>query len=161
MQDLIGPLSTIAEYSIGLAGFTGIIAAISHFRESMRPLMQFRVINLLVTAFAPGFFSLMAMSMLYIGIAEDLSLRIVSGLMAIYLSCWAVWVIKKTPDGTHPVFRTLMWVPGLTNILMQGTATTLNLSNLDGYFLAGLVLLLLQGAITFCSLVMMVLIKDD
>ena len=39
-MDLFDSLSTLAEYSIGLAGFTGIITAIANFGEEQVELEQ-------------------------------------------------------------------------------------------------------------------------
>jgi len=83
--DLFDSLSTLAENLIGLAGFTGIIAAIANFGEEQVELEQFRLTNLLFTALAPGFFSLITICLLYFEYSDELAIRISSEMRIIYL----------------------------------------------------------------------------
>jgi len=157
MQDILDPLSTIAEFSIGLAGFTGIVAALVRFGEDMRPLVEFRFTNLLITAFAPGFFSLLTISLAIIGVSEILSLQISIALLLIYLLTWMGWAAMKTPPGVHPLFRLLMWSIALSNIGILATALIIEPEHIIGYYVAGLSLILLNGAIVFTGLALLTL----
>jgi hypothetical protein len=55
-------LSTIVEFSIGLAGFSGVIAAMSR-NAGWSELEKFRVVNLLQAALAPAFLSFAALGL--------------------------------------------------------------------------------------------------
>lgn len=48
----------IIEFSIGLAGFSGIVAALLQTKSGLRGADRFRTINLLILALSPGFVSL-------------------------------------------------------------------------------------------------------
>ncbi|MDH5738009.1 MAG: hypothetical protein OEZ23_06840 [Gammaproteobacteria bacterium] len=156
-QELLDPLSIIAEFSIGLAGFAGIVAALSHFKEEMRELVEFRFANLLITAFAPGFFALMTISLSIIGVDALLNLQISKGLLLLYLLSWMGWAAIKTPPGVHPLFRLLMWSIGLLNICLLTYSLMNNADNSLGYYMAGLSLILLNGAIVFTGLALLTL----
>jgi hypothetical protein len=153
-MNILDPLSTIAEFSIGLAGFTGIIAVVANFNDSELEIVKFRISNLLVTAFAPGFFSLITICMVFIGLAEDIAIRSSSALLVIYLLCWTVWVIGNTPDNINSTFRRAMWTSAMLNLLLQLAIITTLLANPIGFYLLGLVILLLQGAAVFSALAM-------
>jgi len=153
-MNILDPLSTIAEFSIGLAGFTGIIAVVANFKDSELEVIRFRISNLLVTAFAPGFFSLITICMLFLGLAEVSAIRSSSGLLVIYLLSWTLWVIGNTPDNINKTFRLSMWSSSLLNLGLQLAIVTTLLANPIGYYLLGLVILLLQSAAVFSALAM-------
>lgn len=157
MQDIIDPLSVIAEFSIGLAGFTGIVAALSHVNEGVRVLIHFRFANLLIAAFAPGFFALLTISLSYMGIEATSLLKMSSlGLMG-YVIFWLAWAAVNSPPGIHPAFKAIMWTLGFINIFMQGTASYLQLEELGGYYLLGLIIMLFQAAFLFSALALLTL----
>jgi hypothetical protein len=85
MDNYFETLGTIVEFSIGLAGFIGIVAVVRQFRGIDSNLAQFRFKNLLVTAFVPGFFALPAMTLASFEVDDFSSLRYASGAFATFL----------------------------------------------------------------------------
>ena len=61
---------------------------------------MFRFTNLLITAFAPGFFCILSYLLIYSGISDLLSIRASSGLLLIYLGAWLVLVVRTTPTNS-------------------------------------------------------------
>ena len=162
MNDITDPLSTVAEFSIGLAGFTGIIAAVSRGADADVALQRFRFMNLLITAFAPGFFAMFTICLIYLGVSEGLTLRISAVLLALYLCCWAAFVARNVPSrGVNPLLSGFLWVSSLSNIALQLAAAIFVFSKASGLYMLGLVVLLLQAAVIFAMLALATLRADE
>jgi hypothetical protein len=58
-------LSTVIEFSIGLAGFSGVVAAMGR-NAGWSELERYRVVNLLQAALAPAFLSFAALGLAYL-----------------------------------------------------------------------------------------------
>ena len=153
MSDIIDPLGTIAEFSIGLAGFAGIVAALSRSSHDQLELRLFRFTNLLITAFAPGFFSILSICLIYSGVETIQSIQVSSFALLLYLGAWMILIVKTTPAKSVGRFILFfMWTLAITNILLQATNLVSPNINLVGFYLFGLLVLLLQAAIVFSAL---------
>ncbi len=74
-------LQLVVEASLGLAGFAGVVNALSVRREAtLASLVRLHLVNLLSTSFSAMFLSLGALGMLSAGLEERLVWRIVSGM---------------------------------------------------------------------------------
>ena len=73
-------LETTAEVAIGLAGFSGIVAAVIGSRASVRwsPIQKFRLIELLRTSFGAVVFSLFPLILLSAGVSNSTSWLVAS-----------------------------------------------------------------------------------
>ena len=153
MREIIEPLGIIAEFSIGLAGFTGIIAAITSASTGRAELQIFRFSNLLITAFAPGFFAILTICLVYAGMIDQQAIRLSSTMLLIYLCSWTIFVFKYMSRGS--IKRSMgyfMWVFSLLNLVLQMTNIVAPAINLVGFYLFGLFVLLLQAAVVFSVL---------
>ena len=157
-RKVIEPLSIIAEFSIGLAGFAGIIAAV---RRDSDPVLQFRFAILLVTAFTPGFFSLLTISLDYLAVAQSTNVRISSGLLFIYLGLFILSAYLKLPRGLPVAMVVFMFVAVMVNMILQGINVAQLSPNAFGLYLSGLVIFLLQGAAVFSILAITALRASD
>lgn len=159
MNEFTEPLGTFAEFSIGIAGFAGIIAAFTS-SQGGRELRLFRFRNLLITAFAPGFLSILTICFIYSGMSQALSVRISSAVLLVYLLAWAVLVVKTMPAGaTARMMTYFMWSASLANMAFQ--VVSLNTFTYSaGWYFFGLFLLLLQAAVVFASMALDTLMGD-
>jgi hypothetical protein len=150
-------LATIAEFSIGLAGFAGIVAALARYHHSELALVRFRLANLLVSSFAPGFFALLTFGLVSGGMEIGTALRASSSGLAVGLLLWAVLVHTRKPAQLSRPLLVAMSAVTTVNLLVQ-LASVAGLTGMPAAsYLIGLMLLLLQGAAVFVVLVMDVL----
>jgi hypothetical protein len=153
-HDFLDFLGTITEFSIGLAGFAGIVAALGTYNRSELAVVRFRLSNLLVSSFAPGFFSMLTFVLIYGAMEVDTAIRVSSGALAVYLCGWAVFAYSSKPGRLSRVILVTMSAATVINVAVQ-LAAAAGLSPLPVVsYLSGLILLLLQGAAVFVVLVM-------
>ena len=154
-------LAAIAEFSIGLAGFTGIVAVFADKRESFRPSEQFRVSNLLLISFTPGFISLFVMAVLHAGIPVSASIRLGSGVLAAFIFMLVTKALlsysRMTAEERQQLSAVVWWVTmilGSINFLAQLANVVIGPLFDSGILLLGLSATLLISAMTFFVLVM-------
>ncbi len=156
MTDIIEPLGMIAEFSIGLAGFTGIIAAL--FANRATPIVHFRFVNLLLTSFAPGFFALFTIAALYTGLPVETAMRLFSAALILYIIAWGAYVSRKLPvlaetdGGVNQRITRAFKTVAMGNVLLQLLNTLVAPASAAGIYILGLILLLLTGAVQFGTL---------
>jgi hypothetical protein len=154
-------LAAIAEFSIGLAGFTGIVAVFADKRESFRPSEQFRVSNLLLISFTPGFISLFVMALVHAGIGMPVSVRAGSGVLAAFIFVLVTKALlsylRMTEEERRQLSAVVWWVTmilGSINFVAQMANLVIGPLFDSGILLLGLSATLLISAMTFFVLVM-------
>lgn len=153
-------LAAIAEFSIGLAGFTGIVAVFADKRESFRQSEQFRVGNLLLISFTPGFISLFVIALLHAGIGDADSIRAGSGVLGALIFILVTKALlsysRMSVEERRQLSAVVWWVTmilGSINFLAQ-LANVISGPYFDsGILLLGLAATLLISAMTFFVLV--------
>ena len=162
MNDSFG---IIAEFSIGLAGFSGIVALIGNVSVRIH---RFRVANLLKTAFTPGFCALLGLVLLHLGQQVEQVIRITSavlGLAVLLNIVTALRSIRYFDESTRMLLnRKIFWVNIVTyslNILAQFFNSFVVTEYAEAILLGGLVHQLLSGAITFSLLVGVILSERE
>jgi hypothetical protein len=157
-------LGIICEFSIGLAGFTGIVAIFANSQRQVGAAVRFRITNLLVSAFTPGFFALLVISLLQLGVVQETAVRSGSALFAASILAWALLSTRtrsRLPaTDRRQLSNFIYWFTAavaLTNATTQLLAAVAILGHRPGVLVAGLSAMLLLGAITFAALVMQVL----
>ncbi|NKB33725.1 MAG: hypothetical protein GKR91_11560 [Pseudomonadales bacterium] len=163
-MDIVDALSTVAEFSIGLAGFTGIIAIFANSRERIGGALRFRITNLLILSFAPGFFALITIGMVYFFGSEETPIRVNSfglaffTLLALYRAFNAR---KKIPEEERRILSNFFWtfniIIVLTNFVAQLVNVIVTSQYSAGILLFGLIAILLVAAITFCMIVFQIM----
>ncbi|MCR9055125.1 MAG: hypothetical protein NXI26_24980 [bacterium] len=160
MDGFTDHLGVLAEFSIGLAGFTGIIAALT---KNADEIIQFRFQNLLASSFAPGFFALIVIGGNYLNVSQSLVLVFSSALLAVYIVAFAVIGMmrsRKLPFGSEglslPILR-LFAFTGFVVLVLQILGLLFLTEQRQGFFFYGLVLVLFQGAVSFIALALSVL----
>ncbi|MFT7141315.1 MAG: hypothetical protein ACJAYE_003472 [Candidatus Azotimanducaceae bacterium] len=161
---MIDTFSMICEFSIGLAGFTGIVAIFSGDEIAVSPVIRFRVRNLLLCAFVPGFFGLSALGLIDFGVSTQLVAFYGSIAIFAFLSIWGPLSgleTRRFPEESKQELDKIIFV-------FTGSAIVFNLavqaygflfSDGLGIFVGGLILLLFQGAVFFGALIFQLLDK--
>ena len=151
----------IAEFSIGLAGFSGIVALIGNVPIKIH---RFRVSNLLKTAFIPGFCALLGLVLLHLGQQVEQVIRFTSatlGLAVLLFLVTALRSIRYFDESARLLLnRRILWFNIVTislNMLAQFFNSFVVTVYAEAILLGGLVHLLLSGAITFSSIIGLIL----
>ncbi len=161
---MFDPLGIVCEFSIGLAGFTGIVAIFANSKDRVNSAIVFRIRNLLFSTFAPGFFALLVISLSAAEVPDILAVRIASGLFGLFLVYWLEFVSrsrrKVQSSDRYLLSSRIFWfstISGIANALGQFANAFFILDAAVGIFVGGLVVMLLYGATTFAALVMQVM----
>jgi hypothetical protein len=164
---MIDPLGIVVEFSIGLAGFTGIVAIFANSQRTVSAAVRFRITNLLFTAFAPGFFSLLVISLLQLGVSGEIAVRAASALFAASILTWAMLATRsrsRLPASDRRLLSNFIYwftaAVALSNASAQVLGALAILANPAGVLVAGLSAMLFLGAVTFAALVMQVLGRE-
>ena len=154
MNDSFG---IIAEFSIGLAGFSGIVALVGH---SPGKIHRFRVSNLLKTAFTPGFCALLGLVLMHLDQPVEDVIRFTSavlGLVVLLSLVGALRSIRNFDESARLILnKGIFWFETVTyslNILAQFFNSFIVTDYAAAILTGGLIHLLLSGAITFSSIV--------
>jgi hypothetical protein len=164
---MIDSLGIVCEFSIGLAGFTGIVAIFANSQRTVSAAVRFRITNLLFTAFSPGFFSLLVISLLQLGVPGDTAVRAASALFAASILTWAMFATRsrsRLPASDRRLLSNFIYwftaAVAVSNTLAQVLGALSILANPAGVLVAGLSTMLFLGAVTFAALVMQVLGRE-
>jgi len=112
----LNALTPLAELFIGIAGFSGIIVALSGASIASDPLDRFRVVALLFVALGGAFFAVVPLVLNDTGVPLKRTWVLASGTYAVYLGFYATWLIRQrytlptaALDSLHPI----MWILAL------------------------------------------------
>ena len=154
---MIDTFTVIAEFSIGLAGFSGVVALIGNVPLDF---LHFRVRNLLYAAFTPGFVALFGIFLLRLDIETDSAVRLASLLFAASATVGMISGFKHLrrlgEDARGFLHRGLFWfnmTVGPTVILLQFLNAAFQTRYAQAILTVGLILVLLSAAITFSHLI--------
>jgi hypothetical protein len=160
MSNIIESLGIICEFSIGLAGFTGIMAIFANSREPISASFQFRIACLMFMAFTPGFLSLLVISFLHFDFGEMPSIRIGSiGFVVANLGFTTFTFRGRRQILSGPgqqLSELVFWFTIVTVwiiTLFQAVNSLVSLEYSSGLFMAGLVGMLSLGALIFFRIV--------
>ena len=163
---MIETFGVIAEFSIGLAGFSGVVGLIGNVPIEF---LWFRIRNLLITAFAPGFVSLVGLAHLSVESDVTLVIRLSSALLAAVVLFALIVALSslRNLDSRAKSFlnRKLLWF-NLTifpaNILIQCWNAAVPTRFSEAILVGGLIHLLLIAAITFSAMIgILVRVRND
>ena len=153
-------LTLLAELFIGIAGFSGIVVALSGSSVASDPLDRFRVVSLLVIALGGAVFAAAPLVLADAGVPPKLSWIIASGAYSVYLALNAAWLIRRrftmpqaALDSLHPV----MWILVLGGSSISAVALLANaigwpFSTAAAVYLYSLLYALLVSCIQFVRL---------
>ena len=153
MNELLG---YVVEFSIGLAGFSGVVAVFSTYRSDWVELHRWRIRNLLLFSIGPGFLALIALGLLKI-LDESVAWRMATLASALY-TVFVFLIAFRSMDslsrderdqisgGAFLVFAVIVGGSSLTQII---AAIGLISEYAAATFYFGLVLILFIGTYQF------------
>lgn len=154
---MIDTFNIIAEFSIGLAGFSGVVSLVGNVPIDF---LHFRVRNLLYAAFAPGFVALSGILLLHLEFEVAFVVRFTSALLAIVMTFGMISGLRMMrtlgKDARGLLNRGLFWFNltlGPIVILSQIFSSAYHTQYAQAILVAGLILVLLSAAITFSHLI--------
>jgi len=160
MSNIIEPLGIICEFSIGLAGFTGVMAIFANSREPLSGSFRFRIASLMFMAFTPGFLSLLVISLLHFDYGEMPSIRIGSIVFVVAILGLTIFTFRARRQilsgpgqqlGELVFWFTMVMVWII--MLFEAVNALMSLEYSSGLFMAGLVGMLSLGALIFFRIV--------
>ena len=150
----------VAEISLGLAGFSGIVTVLQ-FRGSWHPWDAFRTTILLIIGFGALILSLIPVAIQSFGVSGTVVWRMSSAVMLTYLIISTIVgqrLMKPLATEAIPHFRSVMavfWGITATNCLIQLlNALAVGIPGVFAGFFLGLLCLLLLGAIQFVAILL-------
>jgi hypothetical protein len=151
-------LFVLAEISIGLAGFTGITAAL-YARGTWHPHDTWRTVSLLVMSFGALAFALTPYALLSVGVADPPVWRISSAAFVVYALIGGIAAVRfQPPDAwsvpSHRPIGVIMWAVSTLNTIAQLLNALGLFPTPFGVYYIGLVILLLLGGFQFAVLIL-------
>jgi hypothetical protein len=151
-------LFVLAEIAIGLAGFTGVSAAL-YARDTWHPYDRYRTVALLFTSFGALGFALIPYGLQLLGVPNETLWRVCSGAIVAYVFVMAAVAFRTRP--TEPsslpfygeITAVFSVVGGLGTLVQALNALGLFSASFGVYYL-GLVVLLLVGGMQFAVIVL-------
>jgi hypothetical protein len=151
-------LTSIAEFAIALAGFSGIVVALGKQPGRWAAADRFRLLNVLVYAFTVGFMAYLPMGLAHAGLAGSLLWRVSSGGFLCVLLIESVLflsvIMRAVTDEVRILLNPIIYWTSWIFFAIVMLAQLLNILGLGfqpqfaPYFL-GLVLSLLAGSSQF------------
>jgi len=158
-MDQFEGLQTIAEVGVGIAGFGGIIVAITRGREEWESWDEIRIWGVLVPSISAVLLALLPLGLSSAGLASDALWRLSSGIMVVVgLSSFAAFGLRffstLSEGPLHPVLGRLLAVGSALNLLCQASnAAGLGFRGSFSVYYFGLLWLLAYSGLEFISLI--------
>ena len=154
---LLETLSTITEFSIGLAGFSGVAAAIMQRSGTTTELDRFRITFNICVSLVPGFVAFLALSLINSGTENSLVVASASGAIAVaYIAMLPVLPVLRRKAGGfkryNPIALGIFVLTTWINLPLQLYNAVASPESASGILVAGLTMLLLAGAANFAGL---------
>jgi len=150
-------LGYIIEFSIGLAGFSGVIAVFKSRSQAKVDLDRWRIRNLLLFSMGPAFLCFIAIALLEITSSEVYAWRLACIIQSLFLALLIVIVLKTKGNLTEaqssqinmPVMRAVLAIFPLISVVLF--LTGLDILEFEAFllFYVSLVLVLLAGVYQF------------
>lgn len=150
-------LTLIAEFSIGLAGFSGVVALIGSTSDRVH---RIRVAILLRTSFTPGFCALFGICLLHLGLDSDSTVRWTSAIFGAViafhyaLGMQSIW--RTDSSLRKQMYRPIFWfhlAAYPVNFLLQFYNGFVPNNYAEAILIGGLVHILFVGATSFTKIV--------
>jgi hypothetical protein len=162
---LVETLSTITEFSIGLAGFSGVAAALMQRSGSISELDRMRITVNVCLSLIPGFVAFLTLALINAGLDLPTVVRFASGaIVVVYLATFPLPpIIRKKAGGFqrfNPFALGIMFLSTLINLPLQSYNWIAMPESASGILIAGLSMFLLAGAANFAGLLWQMLGYD-
>ena len=159
MTDATELLSTVVEFSIGLAGFSGVVGIFIHRSGQWIYVDRFRVTNLLLMSLTPGFLSFITLGLLPI---RENAIQISAALFAATIVLLLTFIPRaraRVPASDRPLVGLHIFIPmSLTFVVILILQILIASSVIDEYeftiYYYSLVVMLLLAVVQFARLIL-------
>ena len=159
MTEATEMLSTIVEFSVGLAGFSGVVGIFIHRSGQWLYVDRFRINNLLIMSLTPGFLAFLSLGLLQIA---DRAVEISAAAFALCIFLLLVFIPRarlKVPEVDRPLVGLQIFLPmSLTYAVMLVLQILIATSVIDRFeftiYYYCLVIMLLLAVIQFARLIL-------
>jgi hypothetical protein len=159
MSESIELLSTIVEFSIGLAGFSGLVGVFMHRSGQWIYVDKFRITNLLLMSLTPGFLAFISLGLLSI---TSNAIEISGAIFAFTVALLLIFIPRarfKVPERDRHLVGPPIFIPmSLTFTVVMITQALVALSVIDSYeftvYYYSLVGMLILAAVQFARLIL-------
>lgn len=157
METEINLLGNVIEFSIGLGGFSGVVAVFMN-RSEWNPLQQYRLVRLLMAALVPAFASFIALGFVAMNTARVIDPWQLSCATLTALVTWVAYTAyigrKRIPNALQSQMRSGVFFTLQLFLLAVVLVNVIGTSGIFGSatFLAfyfGLITLLVEGVVLF------------
>lgn len=162
---LVETLSAVTEFSIGLAGFSGVAAALMQRSNAVSEFDRMRITVNICLSLIPGFVAFLMLSLINSGSDELTVIRFASGaIVVVYLAILPlIVIIRKRAGGFqrfNPFALGILILTTLINLPLQSYNWIAMPESAFGILIAGLSMFLLAGAANFAGLLWQMLGYD-
>jgi len=150
------PLELIAEMSIALVGFAGVVSALGRSRLSVATL-SFRIRALLFNGVTAVVFSLLPIILAVHGLSETVLWTVAAILLGITQVCTMIWAARRvstlTDDEVPTAIRRIVFTTMTISVLYLSYGVGIQSEWLSAIYLVGLSASFCVGLLHFCFLV--------
>jgi hypothetical protein len=158
----VNALSTLAELFIAIAGFAGIVVALSGASIATDPLDRFRVISLLVGTLGGAVFAALPLVLDDAGFPSERVWALASGALSAYLVLTLAWLIRQRltlPPSALQSLSPVVWSIVLGGYSLSSLTLFVNAAGLvamssSGLYLCPLLYLLMLSCLLFVRLLL-------
>jgi hypothetical protein len=156
----LNALTTLAELFIGIAGFSGIVVALSGASVASDPLDRFRVLALLLIALGGAVFAALPLILSDAGLSLERTWLFASGAYSAYFALVVAWTVRQrislpatALQSLHPIVW-LLYLGGsaLSSLALCVNATGWPLGSSSALYLYPLLYSLLLSCVLFVRL---------
>lgn len=159
MSDPTELLSTIVEFSVGLAGFSGLVGAFMHRSGKWLYVDQFRITNLLLMSLTPGFLAFLTLGLIQV---SDSAIELSAVAFATALALLLILIPRaraKVPARDQHLVGLHIFIPiastfGVLLVVQTLLAISVISSNAFIIYYFSLVVMLLLAVVQFARLIL-------
>lgn len=154
-------LSTITEFSIGLAGFSGVIGVFIHGSGGWLLVDRFRITNLLVMSLTPGFLAFLTLGLFQVS-SQLAATRISAGVFAATIAILLFFIPRaraRIPERDQYLVGLRVFIPmssafAIVLVVQALVAAGVISSHIFTLYYYSLVVLLLLAVVQFARLIL-------
>jgi hypothetical protein len=153
-------LTTLAELFIGIAGFSGIVVALSGASVASDPLDRFRVLALLMLALGGAVFAVLPLILSDAGLSLERTWMFASGAYSAYFALVVAWTVHQRmilPAAVLQSLHPIVWLASVGGCALSSVALCVNatgwpVSSSSALYLYPLLYSLLLSCVLFVRL---------
>ena len=154
----IDVLGTVTEFSVGLAGFAGVAAALLHRSRGVHPVDRFRIVGVILVSLAPGLAAFVGIATLQFDISVADSVRMAGVAVFAGQGGAMLWMLRFLPDRAYrpKVVRPIAQFINITGVAVLASQLYIVIAlpaSAQGILVAAMVVMLINGSLMFAGLI--------